>query len=208
MNHTRTAKREDAHRPSASPGASAPAMLFFRQFLASPKAVGAIIPTSQAVIDALLDRVDWAACNVFVEYGPGTGVFTRSILARARPEMRLIAIDPNPAFIDHLSRTLPDRRLTCVRGSAADVESILRDRGLENADYILSGLPFSTLPAGVGDAIVAATERALAPGGSFLVYQYSLFVKPLLDAHFPEVDASRIWRCIPPARLMQARKAA
>ncbi|HEX7855746.1 MAG TPA: methyltransferase domain-containing protein [Sphingobium sp.] len=185
---------------------TASALLFFRQFLTSPKSVGSIIPTSQAAINAMLDPIDWSRCRTFVEYGPGTGVFTRSILERAHPELKLIAIDPNPVFIDHLRAGLPDRRLSAVQGSAEDVEAILADHGRPYADFILSGLPFSTLPGGVGDAITAATRRALAPGGAFLVYQYSLFVLPMLKAHFTRVDVGREWRCIPPARLMRAWK--
>ncbi|MET0362031.1 MAG: methyltransferase domain-containing protein [Sphingobium sp.] len=185
---------------------STAALLFFRQFLSSPKAVGSIIPTSQAAIDALLDPIDWATCRTFVEYGPGTGVFTRSILARAHPDLLLVAIDPNPAFIHHLRSGLDDPRLRAVQGSAEDVEGILASHGRSEADFILSGLPFSTLPAGVGQAIAAATQRALAPGGAFLVYQYSLFVLPLLKTLFPRVSIDRVWRCIPPARLMRAWK--
>ncbi|CAN5189578.1 rRNA adenine N-6-methyltransferase family protein [soil metagenome] len=187
-------------------GTTTSALLFFRQFLASPKSVGSIIPTSQAAIDALLAPVDWATCRTFVEYGPGTGVFTRSILARARPDLRLIAIDTNPVFIDHLRRTLPDPRLSAVHGSAGDVEAILADHGRDAADFILSGLPFSTLPDGVGTRIMAATQAALAPDGAFLVYQYSLFLLPMLKAHFARIDVEREWRCIPPARLMRAWK--
>jgi phospholipid N-methyltransferase len=191
---------------ASSSTSSSSALLFFRQFLSSPRSVGSIIPTSRWAIDAMLDPVDWSTCRTFVEYGPGTGVFTRSILERASPDLTLVAIDPNATFIDHLRRDLPDRRLVAVQGSAADVEGILAHNGLTNADFILSGLPFSTLPAGVGDAIMAATQRAIAPGGAFLVYQYSLFLLPILAAHFDAVDVSRVWRCIPPARLMRAWK--
>lgn len=184
----------------------ASAALFFRQFLASPKSVGSIIPTSKATVDALLDPIDWSRVRTFVEYGPGTGVFTRSILERARDDARVIAIDPNPVFIDHLRATLPDRRLAAIEGSAESVEALLHEQGREKADFILSGLPFSTLPAGMGDAIIAATQRALAPDGAFLVYQYSLSVLPLLKKHFARIDVDREWRCIPPARLMRAWK--
>lgn len=197
--HGRIDKRAVARRGSG-------ALLFFRQFLRSPKSVGSVIPTSQAAIHALLAPIDWDRCRTIVEYGPGTGVFTRSILARAHPELRLIAIDPNPVFIDLLRETLPDPRLVPVLGSAEDVEAMLAAEGRETADFILSGLPFSTLPNGVGDSIMAATARALAPGGAFLVYQYSLFVLPMLKAHFGRVDVERAWRCIPPARLMRGWK--
>lgn len=193
--------------PRRATGFGTAALLFFRQFLASPKSVGSIIPTAQATIDKALAPVDWAKVHTLVEYGPGTGVFTRSVLERASaPDFRLIAIDPNPVFVTHLRDRLPDRRLIAVEGSAEDVEAILRAHGRSQADIILSGLPFSTLPPGVGEGIVAATRRALAQGGVFLVYQYSLFVLPWLRAQFERVDVERAWRCIPPARLMRARK--
>src|SRR3546814_9105124 len=43
-----------------------------------------------------------------------------------------------------------DPRLIAANRSAADLGKILADNGCEGADYVISGLPFSTLPAGVG----------------------------------------------------------
>jgi phospholipid N-methyltransferase len=207
MNRTRTEPRpwldrlqEQLRLPPTS------GLLFFLQFLSNPKGVGAIVPTSRAAVDGLLRHVDWATCRLFVEYGPGTGAFTRHVLKRAHPDARIIAIDPNPRFVDHLRHSLFDPRLTVVQGSAADVEDILASHGGEKADYILSGLPFSTLPEGLADMIVSATERALVPGGAFLVYQYSLFILPALRSCFADVVVGREWLCIPPARLMRAYK--
>lgn len=185
-----------------------PGMLFLRQTLSHPKMVGAIIPTSRLAVDATLAGVDWDRCRLFVEYGPGTGAFTRRVLERAHRDARVIAIDLNPDFTDYLRRNISDRRLSVVRGSAEDVERIIAAEGHEAADYVLSGLPFSTLPEGIGDRIVAATHRCLRPGGQFLVYQYSLFAKKLLDRVFDQVDCDRAWLCVPPLRIMRATRAA
>lgn len=180
---------------------------FFAQFLRAPRMVGSIIPTSPQVIAAALDKVDWDTTDLFVEYGPGMGTFTRPILKRMRPDARLIAIDTNPSFIGHLRAAIADPRLVPVQGSAADVEAIVaRHAAGRHVDYILSGLPFSTLPAGVGPAIMTATARALRPGGAFLVYQYSQFVLPMLRANFAMVDRSKIWLNIPPCELFAAHK--
>jgi len=180
---------------------------FFRQFLRSPKMVGSIVPTSQGVIDHLLAAVDWPATRVFVEYGPGMGTFTRPILERLPPDSRLIAIDTCRDFIDHLGGAIADPRLRLVHGSAADIEQILADEAEgRQADYVISGLPFSTLPPGVGDGIVAATERGLAPGGAFLIYQYSKFVLPLLRRRFANIRYRRLWRNVPPCFVFIARK--
>ncbi len=181
-----------------------PALFFFQQFVKQPRMVGSVIPTSRAAIQTLLNTVDWRDVSCVVEYGPGTGVFTRALLSKVGPETKVVAIDLNPVFTEYLRKAVHDPRLIVVDGSAADIESILADHGIAHADYVISGLPFSTLPRAVADAIMDATARALRPGGAFLVYQYSLFVMPMLKARFGRVDLARAWRCVPPARLFRA----
>lgn len=165
-----------------------PAALFLRGFAKNPVMVGAIVPSSRRTIARVLRPVDWDKARVFVEYGPGVGTFCRPVLERLRRDGMLIAIDPNPDFIAHLQATIPDPRFRAVLGSAADVAEILAAQGLAEADYILSGLPFSTLPPGVATAIMAATSRVLRPGGAFLVYQYTAYARRMMRHHFPCVD--------------------
>src|SRR5690242_8596617 len=121
----------------------------------------------------MLAPVDWNETKLFVEYGPGVGTFTRPILDKLGKDARLIAIDTNPDFIAYLKKSIDDPRLIAVLGSAADVEKIIAEHGFEKADYVVSGLPFSTLPPGVGEAIGSATANAIRSGGAFLVYQFS-----------------------------------
>ena len=136
-----------------------PSGVFFEGFLQHPVMVGSIIPSSRFTIDKMLAPVDWDECRLFVEYGPGVGTFCRPVLDRLRRDGALIVIDTNPLFIDYLQAA---RSATAgsppVLGSAEDVEDIVRAHGHEQADYVLSGLPFSTLPDGVGPAIAAATH--------------------------------------------------
>lgn len=183
-----------------------PWALFFKGFLKHPMTVASIIPSSEAVIRQMLSRVDWATCKLFVEYGPGVGTFTPHILERLAPDATYIAIDLNPDFIAYLSATIADSRFRPILGSAVDVEQIVRDSGFSQANYVLSGLPFSTLPKGVGPAIAAATARILRPGGAFLVYQFRTKVRDFLTAHFPRIDqAMAVWN-IPPCSLFWAWK--
>lgn len=175
--------------------------LFFRGFLKHPLMVGSITPSSNTLIRHMLARVDWEKCSLFVEYGPGVGTFTPHILARLAPEATYIAIDLNPDFIRYLETHVQDRRFRPILGSAADVEQIVHDSGFDHADYILSGLPFSTLPHGVGSAIAAATARVLRPGGAFLVYQFRAKVKAFLAPHFSRIDQALEFWNIPPCFL-------
>jgi len=178
-----------------------PAGVFFQGFLEQPRMVGSIIPSSAHTIRKMLAPVKWDECKVFVEYGPGVGTFCRPVLDRLGRDGSLVVIDTNPLYIDYLKRTIGDSRFHPVLGSAADVEEILAALGHEKADYVLSGLPFSTLPEGVGPAIAAATHRVVRKGGAFLTYQFSTVARDLTARHFGRVDTGFAWWNIPPCLL-------
>jgi len=195
--HRRPARRHDRRGPS-------PRWQFLRGFFKHPKMVGSIIPSSRVLIDRMLRPVDWETTRLFVEYGPGVGTFTRPILELLGPDAKLVTIDTNADFTQYLSAKIRDSRLRAVTGSAADVRSIMADFGFEEADYILSGLPFSTLPPGIGPKIAEQTAEALRPGGAFLVYQFSPKVLDFIAPHFDRIDRGFEWRNVPPATLFWA----
>ena len=188
----RLTRRRDRRSPS-------PQWQFLRGFLKHPVMVGSIIPSSRLLIERMLRPVDWDKTKLFVEYGPGVGTFTRDLLDRMTPDAKLVTIDTNPDFTKYLTKSIDDPRLIAVTGSAADVEQILAERGFGKADYVLSGLPFSTLPPGVGDAIAKATAKVIRPGGAFLVYQFSPKVQDFIEPHF-EQDRPRLRMDQRPAR--------
>lgn len=172
--------------------------VFFRGFVEHPRMVGSIIPSSRFTIDRMLGPVDWPNCKVFVEYGPGVGTFCLPVLEKMPGDGHLIAIDTNPLFVDYLNRTITDSRFTAVLGSAEDVERIVRSAGHAHADYILSGLPFSTLPAGVGERIMASTHAILRPGGAFMAYQFTAAVRDLMAREFTHIDSGfEFWNVLP-----------
>lgn len=203
MPSSTSAVRRAQSRPA---GVLGPWQMFFRGFLKHPVMVGSIIPSSDKLIEKMLGPVDWQRCKLFVEYGPGVGTFCRPILEKMAPDATLLTIDTNPDFINYLRHTIADSRFVAVHGSAADVETIVRDHGHEKADYVLSGLPFSTLPTGIGPAIAAATQRVLRTEGAFLVYQFSPKVRDFIAPHFPRIDHGMEWWNVPPAQLYWAWK--
>jgi phospholipid N-methyltransferase len=206
ISSTRTLKRPRRfNRRSARPAVN-PRRQFLRGFLKHPVMVGSIIPSSRTVIEKMLGPVDWEKTELFVEYGPGVGTFTRPILANLGPKATLLAIDTNPEFTKFLKESIDDERLVAVTGSAADIAKILADRGFAHADYILSGIPFSTLPPGVGNAIGKATAEVIRPGGAFLVYQFSPKVMDFIKPWFDRIERGFEWINVPPATLFWAYK--
>ena len=174
---------------------------FLRGFIKHPAMVGSIIPSSKATVDRMLAPVDWENCRLFVEYGPGVGTFTEHVLRRMAPDATLIAIDTNEDFVRYLRGKFTDNRLFAITGSAENVREIIADCGFDHADYILSGLPFSTLPQGVGAKIVQQTHEALRPGGGFLVYQFKAKARAFMAGHFKRIDKGLEWANVPPCHL-------
>lgn len=159
--------------PATEANRSGNALLFARNFFRHPRMLGSIVPSSRFLVRQLLEPVNWGRARVIVEYGPGVGGITTEVLRHMRPDASLIAIEMNPDFVRYLGEAISDKRLKVVQGSAADVDEILRRFGFVRADYIISGIPFSTIAAPVREQILRKTHDVLEPGGAFLVYQFS-----------------------------------
>jgi phospholipid N-methyltransferase len=176
-------------------------LLFARTFLKNPVMLGSVIPSSRFLIDAVLEPIDWERTRVLVEYGPGVGTITGEILKRMRPETKLIIIEMNVELARFLRAHFNDARLVVVEGSAANVRQVLADHGFEGADYIISGIPLGSMPLPVREHIVRETKQALAPGGAFIVYQFTSRVLPELQRVFDVVKRGREWLNVLPAHL-------
>ena len=172
---------------------------FLRSFLRDWRTIGSVTPSSRYLVGAMLAEVDFARARRVVEYGPGTGVFTAEALRRLRQDGEFLALDTEAHFIEALRERLPDPRLVAVPGSAASVERHLAALGWPNADVILSGIPYTAMPADLRLAILRASAAALAPGGLFIAYQYSPYIRPLLGRLFGSVETRWVPLNLPPA---------
>jgi phospholipid N-methyltransferase len=180
-------------------------VLFGRNFFKHPKMLGSLIPSSRFLVRRLLRRVDWPNAHVIVEYGPGVGTFTTEILRRMRPDATLIVFETNGDFVDFLRRAERDKRLHIIHGSAADINTVLAQLGLTHANYIISGIPYSTMPPQVRASILHESHTALSAQGRFLVYQFSRAALPYLRSTFSQVDLDFEPLNIPPATLFLCR---
>lgn len=197
-----------ARSSTSSPPPSAPRTgraLFARNFFRHPLMLGSIIPSSRFLIDDILRPVDWTQARLIVEYGPGVGTISTEVLRRMRPDACLIVLETNPDFVEFLRATLTDPRLRIVAASAETVLDVVRDSGHGHADYVISGVPFSTMPAATRERILRATHEVLAPHGSFLVFQFSARVLEDLRRIFGTVRRQFELRNILPAHIFFCR---
>ena len=191
---------------SRATGRASQLLLFARNFLKHPNMVGWMLPSSPFLVEEVLKRVDWARARVIVEYGPGVGTFTTKVLSRMRPDATLIALEINPDFFQFLNGSLRDPRLRLVQESATEIDAVLKRLGFAQADYVISGIPFKTLPHALRDTIVRKTHCVLRPRGSFLVYQLSSTVLPYLQQVFGHVSSDIELLNLVPARLFHCAR--
>jgi phospholipid N-methyltransferase len=161
---------------------------FGRAFFQEPAMLGSVIPSSRFLVNRTLKPIDWTQARVIVEYGPGLGTCTGEILRRMRDDARLLVFETHPDFVRHLRETYDDSRLEVIHDSAETVDGVLRDRGHDGADYVLSGIPFSLMPDETRDRILERTRDVLEPEGSMLVYQFSPTIGTHLKRVFDEVE--------------------
>ena len=176
---------------------------FLRGFLAHPREVGSVVPSSRFLERLLVRAAGIAQARTIVELGPGTGGTTRAMLRAAGPHARLLAIELSPQFHGRLRRQLADARLLLKLGSAEQIEDFLGDSRLPPPDAVVSGIPFSTMPAEVADRIAAAVARCLAPGGRFVAYQVRAHVAGFVAPYLGEPETSWEWRNVPPVRVFR-----
>lgn len=181
----------------------------------APRTIGAVLPSSSALAAAMLAPLDFSALRTIVEFGPGTGAFTRHIARRLPPGARYIGIELNASFCHALGAGFPD--LTFVHGSVADLTRILAARDVREVDAIVCGLPWASLPLALQERVFAEVERALAPQGAFVTFAYihglllpgARALRRRLRRSFARVDYSPVvWANLPPAFAYVCRKSA
>src|SRR5437763_16217118 len=89
---------------------------FLRTFVAQPRTVGAVAPSSAALAREIVRQAHVADARTIVELGGGTGSFTKEIARVAHPEAMIISIEINQVFSKVLSARFD--RVHVITGSA------------------------------------------------------------------------------------------
>lgn len=180
-------------------------LLFFKRVLANPIRVGYLVPSSGFLTRRTAKLIDFSKPRVIVELGPGEGCHTRQIVRRMNPDSRLILIELDAHFAAHLkSQFSHDERVTVVQADALHMLEALRDLGISDPDYIVSGIPFTIMERGLRENLLSNIYQSMGPETVFITYQFSL---ELSQHRF--FDLSRSEHCLfnlPPLQVMQLRK--
>ncbi|WP_139920887.1 class I SAM-dependent methyltransferase [Hymenobacter sp. DG01] len=176
---------------------------FVEEFFRNPATVGSLIPSSPALTSKVMEPIDFATASCIVEYGPGTGVFTDVLMGRRRPETTLVLIEANRRFAQLLrQRYAGHAGVHVVHGSADKTGQYLQELGVGQVDYVVCGLPFSSLPRRLGWRILEHTAQLLGPEGRLVLFQYSLQNKRLFERFFRPLQEEHVLLNLPPAYVL------
>ena len=176
---------------------------FLEEFLRNPAVVGSMVPSSRELTEKVMAPIDFATARCIVEYGPGTGVFTDILIQRRKAETAIVLVEVNRRFSEMLQERYSGQpNVHVVHGSADQTGEHLTKLGLEKVDYVVCGLPFSSLPRRLGWRILQHTQQLLIPDGKLILFQYSLQNKRLFERFFRFLDDSYVLLNIPPAHVL------
>jgi len=180
--------------------------ILFRRFLARPLQVAYVLPSSKGLVRRVLDKIDFEKARVFVEFGAGEGCYTRELAKRLAPDAKLLTFELDSHLADHLREQFrDDERVLIYNQDAASFREELQKLGISEADYVISGIPFSYLEPKKKKEILRAVHEGLTPDGQFIVYQ----VTPELKAHtkmFAAHEVEYFLASIPPMFIVACHK--
>lgn len=174
---------------------------FLRGFLRNPAQVGSVVPSSPQLERRLVQCAHVRSARTVVELGPGTGGTTRALLKAMAPGAVLLAIELDTDFFEGLQRSIGDPRLLLEHGSAERLGDLLEEHGLPQPDAIVSGIPFSTMPAPVSRNIAKSIAQVLRPGGRFVAYQVRAHVADFVSPHLGAPEKQWEVLNVPPVRV-------
>ena len=180
-------------------------MIFLKRFAGNPGRIGSVTPSSRFLTRAMLSKVDWKNAKAVAELGAGTGVFTREIVKRARPDAKIFVFEIDPDLQAMIKNENHEHKGLRICSDAQELNNIIKSEGIEFLDAVLSSLPFTVLPADMTKNILDAVQLSLKPDGNFVAYQYSSIMKKKLIERFAKISTSFVLFNIPPAFVYDCR---
>ena len=146
-------------------------LYFFSRFLSDPHSVASVLPSSKELSQQMFQGLSFNPDDTILEYGPGTGSFTRIVqeLRQAGTPLNYLGIERDPGMYRHLVKQFPD--MSFEQGDVIDVRSICKKHDTAPIDFVVSGLPLVYMGSSL-DALLADTCDVMKPGGIFRTFSY------------------------------------
>lgn len=144
---------------------------FFQAFLKNPLKVGAIAPSSNELVRMMVEDIKPSENAVVLELGVGTGAFTKKLHEITPNENSYLGIELDKNLVKCLRGKFVDMRF--MRGNACQSSTLHKRSKLGKVGYVISGLPFVSMPNEVNESIFKQIERFMDQGCMFRTFQYA-----------------------------------
>lgn len=179
---------------------------FFKEYIKNPFKVGAIAPSTKSLAKEMVKDIDFSNTNYIVEYGAGTGVFTKEIVERSTTKTKILVFENNKKFYKDLENKYKrNSNVIIINDGAENVLYHLKKNKISKVDFVISGLPFTSFPESVSQLIIENTKKALSDKGEFRTFQYSLLKKSLFEQSFSNITHTKIYKNLPPAYVLRCK---
>ncbi|WP_062353011.1 class I SAM-dependent methyltransferase [Bacillus kwashiorkori] len=179
---------------------------FLKEFMKNPQFIGAVAPSSKYLAEKMIENIDFSKCECIIEYGAGTGIFTEKLIARKREDTLLLVFENNKGFYQQLMKDYRHKRnVKIINDSAENTLKYFKKYSATRVDYIVSGLPFATLPLDISERILENTKEILTSQGEFIAFQYTLIKINFLKSYFNEIKWKKVMWNIPPAYVLNCK---
>jgi phospholipid N-methyltransferase len=142
--------------------------VFLREFIKNPQAVGAIAPSSQELAQGMVDPIEEEDAYI-LELGAGMGSFTQKLVEKTSQD-KLFVVENNEIFFQELKKKFPEANL--LMADAACLEQHLPEKAMGKIKYVVSGLPFRSLPSDVAQDILKSLKKVCAKDATFIQFTY------------------------------------
>ena len=142
---------------------------FIKAFIKNPKEIGAILPSSDLLAEAMVESIDLKDDEYIVEIGAGTGAFTKKLLEKY-PANKIFILEINSELAKILKQKFPDAQI--IEGDATKLQEILPSYVLSKVSAVVSGIPFRSLSEKIGQSIIQEVLAVLAPNGKIIQFTY------------------------------------
>lgn len=175
-----------------------------------PRELSTVFPSSPFLANTIADQIDFTEPRTIAELGPADGALTKPIVERMHPDSDLHLIEVNKSFCEDLEELFGDHEkfdaIHIQNRGAEELDEVCDEIGIDGLDYVVSGIPLTTLPDQVSDQILDATFESLKDDGRYVQFQYSQDYRDNIEDKFGPVGLERVWLNILPAWVYVADK--
>lgn len=180
--------------------------LFIKAMLKNPLSVGAVTPSSKALAQQIIEGINPTKDSIILELGVGTGAVTEAISGILPDRESYLGIEIDQKLTTYVQGLFP--HLKVINSDACGASKLHKELKMGRVRYILSGIPFVSLPKEVSKKIFDEIGIFMEGGCEFRTFQYvhgyySLPAKRLRDymsdRFGPMTKSPVVMRNIPPA---------